>query len=200
MFENLENQRFERLIAVRREGKKWLCRCDCGGKKLILASSLKRGLTKSCGCLNRELCAERNRVEKRTHGRTGTAEYKIWQGIHQRCENQNDKDFPNYGGRGIVVCNRWASFEDFFADMGRRPSKEHSIDRKDVNGNYSPDNCRWATKVEQALNTRRNIIVTAFGRTAPLSTFFVKSHSAEYQRARKAIHRGDDPEKVIACR
>ena len=201
MFENLKNQRFERLVAVRREGKKWLCACDCGNEKFALPSNLKQGLTKSCGCLNREVTAARNRVDKRTHGRTSTPEYRAWTSMHQRCSNQRDKSFRNYGGRGIAVGAEWSTFEQFYTDMGERPSALHSVEREDVNGGYCAENCKWAIALEQQRNKRSNLRVSAFGRTGPLSTFISDAHSAEYQRARKEFHRGVPPEKALAkCR
>jgi hypothetical protein len=126
MFDDISGRRFNRLVAIERIGKKWLCICDCGNEKLFNPSNLKRGLTKSCGCFNKELCRTK---AKRTHGKSLTTEYKIWQGMHQRCGNPNDKNYPDYGARGISVCERWSEFEFFYEDMGQRPVGL-SIDRK----------------------------------------------------------------------
>ena len=98
---------------------------------------------------------------KKTHGRRDTPEYNAWRAMKDRCYNRRCKSYPNYGGRGITVCPQWEnSFENFFADMGLKPTSSHSIDRKDNNGNYEPDNCRWATITEQNQNTRRTINIT----------------------------------------
>jgi hypothetical protein len=153
MFDNISGRRFGRLIANVRIGKKWLCACDCGQTKEINPSNLKRGFTKSCGCMNREMSAKRNAMLKQTHGMTNSVEYKTWQGMHQRCGNPKDKDYRHYGARGITVCERWGSFQNFYEDMGDKPDGL-SIDRIDNDAGYSLDNCRWATPVTQANNKR----------------------------------------------
>jgi hypothetical protein len=103
------------------------------------------------------------------HGKTNTPEYRIWTDMHTRCSNPKFKDFRYYGGRGIAVCERWKSFSNFFADMGQRPSPRHSIDRRDSDGPYAPENCRWATSAEQANNKSTTILITIGGVTKPLA-------------------------------
>lgn len=149
---DLSNQRFGRLITLRyvfKKGTQWMweCRCDCGAVAVVSASSLQKSQTKSCGCL---------RTEVRTkHGKSSTKEYHAWQSMRDRCYNQKNKGYVNYGGRGIRVCESWReSFDKFFMDMGTAPSAKHSIDRIDVNGEYTKDNCRWATVATQRLNIR----------------------------------------------
>lgn len=145
-------QTFGRLTPVRyTTDYKWECECSCGGKAKVRVSNLVSGHTQSCGCLHKEVVAK----AQTTHGLGHTPEYKIWKGINQRCNNANNQDYKDYGGRGIRVCKRWEKFENFYTDMGMRPSKKHSIDRVNVDGRYSPDNCRWATPTEQARNRRK---------------------------------------------
>ncbi|MEV8032248.1 hypothetical protein [Streptomyces sp. NPDC086182] len=122
-------------------------RCDCGMEKVVFVDHLGKS-THSCGCLNREVCA--------THGMSRSPEWMAWQGMRQRCTNPKSLQWPNYGGRGIQVCDEWLnSFEAFLAEVGRRPTDGHSIDRIDTNGNYEPGNVRWATASQQQRNTRR---------------------------------------------
>jgi hypothetical protein len=155
---DLTSQRFGRLVVLREAGRDvhgcavWLCRCDCGGpEKRVRAPNLKSGRTRSCGCLLSE--ARRSGRQNLRHGRSKTTEYIIWLGMRARCYNVKGRPFKWYGGRGITVCERWRySFENFFADMGPRPSPEHSIDRIDNDGNYEPGNCRWALWSVQVQN------------------------------------------------
>lgn len=159
--------KFNRLTVLSFSGRNrksmliWKCKCDCGNETLALGSHLITGRKKSCGCLGREA----TRARSLTHGMRNTITYASWKAMKRRCEAPADIAFVKYGGAGIVICERWHSFENFFSDMGERPSKDFQIERVDNLGNYEPGNCIWATRTTQARNRRSNRMLTHDGKT-----------------------------------
>ena len=154
---DLTGKKFGRLTVLRENGRtnankvKWECQCDCGNISTHVGSRMKNGDIQSCGCMQLEAIKTCNI----THGMSYTREYNIWQGMKDRCINSENQGYEDYGGRGISVCTRWLdSFENFYEDMGLSPTDDHSIDRIDNEGNYCPDNCRWATIKQQSDNKR----------------------------------------------
>jgi hypothetical protein len=140
-------------------GRLWLCRCDCGTEKPVLGQSLRSGASSSCGCFRKERGIEANTKHGLTpSGTKPSPEYRVWNAMISRCYNENHKQYRNYGGRGIVVSDEWRrNFEVFLADVGPRPSARHSLDRKDNDGDYCRDNCRWALPLEQQNNKRNTL-------------------------------------------
>lgn len=145
----------------------WECLCDCGKIKISCLKSLRNGGNKSCGCLYKETFSIKPSNKK--HLSSKTVEYTTWRSMKERCYNPKHKSYKDYGGRGITICNKWLnSFENFFEDMGLRPSKNHSIDRKDNSLGYFKENCYWATKKEQSNNQRSNLLINYNNKTQTL--------------------------------
>jgi hypothetical protein len=166
---DLTNKRFGLWRVIERAPSargmtRWMCVCQCGEKRAVYGKALRRGQSTSCGCHRRVLSKERATI----HGLAGSSEYWTWSRMKNRCLNHKDKDWPNYGGRGITVCGRWLYFQAFIADMGSRPSRLHSLERIDVNRGYGPENCRWATPKQQANNKRNNRRISFAGKTLNL--------------------------------
>ena len=164
---DLSGIRFGRWTALRRvesdrHGVFYLCSCDCGKTGIINAADLKRGKSTSCGCLRDEKTKARlpaqNSIHKRTHGASDSRLYSIWLGMKKRCNYPKTNGYANYGGRGIQVCGEWMqSFEIFQTwALSHGYREDLTIDRINVDGNYCPDNCRWATRSEQEHNKRRS--------------------------------------------
>lgn len=171
-FVDLTGKKFGRLTVLHRvpnQGAevRWACSCDCGNTKEVNGTLLKSGNTKSCGCL----ASDRAKAGiNRKHNRSGTPLYELWCKMRDRCGNPSNPSYGAYGGRGIYVCERWQSFENFLADMGERPSPKHSLDRINNDGPYSPENCRWVGSIrEQRSNCRDNRFITHRGQTLTVS-------------------------------
>ncbi len=174
----MTGKKFGRLSVIRLAGLRkdrvamWECVCECGATTVTNGKFLRSGESQSCGCLRKERAAIATSRAKTTHGHTkngkNTRAYRIWTNMRSRCENEKFDSYPYYGGRGIKVCDRWRVFELFLYDMGA-PGAGESIDRINPDKDYEPDNCRWATKVEQANNTRRNVRIHYKGITRTMT-------------------------------
>lgn len=188
----------------------WLCGCDCGQQTVVSGKYLRTGVTRSCGCLANDWAKRMGsdrafiatRAEKMTrHGHKRqnqvSAEYRTWLGMKRRCYDKNCKDFPNWGGKGIGVCDRWErSFEAFLADMGQRPPG-HTIDRLDPTKDYSPDNCRWATFVQQGSENRAGLEeVTVFGLTFSSKSKAARHFGLNDTTVQERLKRGDTIEEA----
>jgi hypothetical protein len=165
-FIDLTGQKFGRLIPVKYLGnRKWKCECECGNNPIIIGNQMVRGFTKSCGCFRKEATRERHS----THGYSGSIrsrEYIAWCAMKQRCLYKNHIGYHQWGGRGIAICDRWLGedgFVNFLSDMGTKPTKKHTLDRIDNDGNYEPSNCRWSTVKEQSANRRSNRMIELDG-------------------------------------
>ncbi len=178
-------QRYGRLLIAGLHSikpTKWNALCDCGKTTVVQGGHLGDGHTTSCGCFSSDSTALRNAIhgdarQRGTHGESGrqTREYRIWKGMKTRCLNVKHHSYPNYGGRGIKICSRWInSYENFLSDMGRCNIPNGMIERKNNDGPYSPENCRWATAVEQANNRRGNHLISFQGETMTIAQWSQK--------------------------
>ena len=165
---DLTGQKYNRLLVTRfvgldKNGAVWECKCDCGNIKNVRSGDLRSGRTNSCGCYMKDKLSKARLKHGATKNYMRTGTYKSWRSMKTRCYAEYDVNYERYGGRGIIVCDRWKnSFENFLEDMGERPDN-HSLERKDFNGNYEPSNCCWIHNSQQAKNTRRNKYVILNG-------------------------------------
>lgn len=169
-------QRYGRLMVLARAANapghlaRWRCRCDCGRETTAYGIRLGDGRKKSCGCLQPQVTRERSLTHGATVGRQETREYAAWTKAKGRCFNQKAHNYAFYGGRGIMMCDRWAtSFEAFLADVGPAPSERHTLERINNDGHYEAGNVRWATKLEQARNRRTSLVLAFNGERRTLA-------------------------------
>lgn len=197
--QDLTGQKYGRLTFISYAGKsKWVVRCDCGTIKTIKSYEVLKGIVVSCGCYHHEMMKERVPVN-RTHGLAHTPIFNIWSMMKNRCTNPNCNRHQYYKDKGIKVCDRWLGangFENFVHDMGERPSPKHSLDRIDNNGDYCPENCRWATYKEQSNNQTSNVILEHNGEKKTLAQW-CDVYSFDYKLAHRRLHRGFEFEEIF---
>ena len=195
---DLMGKKFGRLkvieyVGISNHSALWKCKCKCGNEKIIVGNDLISGHTKSCGCYQRESTINRFT----THGLSSERLYNIWKGMIYRCENPKAKEYKNYGKRGITVCKEWHNvkiFIDWAKTNGYKDNLE--IDRINNDGNYEPNNCKWSTRKEQTLNTRRNIKITLNGTTKTLSEWS-EQYGFNVNTIQYRYYRGDRGEQLF---
>ncbi len=199
-YKDITGQKFYRLTAIKREGttphgeSKWLCKCDCGKEVVVRHGALTSGNTKSCGCWNKENL----KIINKKHGDSCTRLYKIWSGMKKRCYTKTDKNYLLYGGRGIKVCDDWKTdylkFKEWALSNGYADSL--TLDRKDSNGNYEPDNCQWSGLIKQANNKRSNIIFEINGEKHTMAEW-CKIKGISYRMVKTRYSDGWDPRDLF---
>jgi len=169
------------------------CSCEAATEKVVTLEHLRSGRTTSCGCVHKALL----RARSTTHGSTKHPLYGTWKNMRQRCQNPRNSKYVNYGGRGITVCERWDSFENFILDMGPTYKRNLTLDRKDNSLGYSPENCRWATPVEQSMNRRNTLKVTLNGRTQALKDWCLEL-DLKYPTVYHRLKAGKTPAQALS--
>ena len=204
-FKDISGQRFGRLTAVQRVGKDktnhaiWKCLCDCGNYKNVSSNSLKSGNTKSCGCLNLEKATRRLVTYNFRHGECGTRLWRIWSGMISRCESPSGAN-NLYQEKGIAVCNDWHTYENFRNwALANGYSDDLTIDRIDLNGNYEPKNCRWATKIEQAENRTHTRLFTVDGITHSLAGWARAAGLSDSAIQKAVTGKSDEEAQIIVA-
>lgn len=177
---------------------RWMAvyRCDCG-QSFVMQCRSEAG-TKSCGCFAKETARRllTGNTTRRTHNSTGSGTYRSWAKLRSRCECPSNIEYHRYGARGIVVCERWSSFSNFLEDMGERPAGS-TIDRIDVNGNYSPENCKWSTPKQQARNKRNNVLLTIDGETKTVVEWSESSNAAKDKTIYSRVKKGWEAKRAV---
>lgn len=202
-FVNLTGHHYGRWTVLKEVGRKhggalWLCLCECGTEREIRGSALRNGDSLSCGCLMREKASDLCK-ERATHKKSKTKVHYTWVNMLQRCGNPKAPGYQKYGAKGIKVCERWQTFENFLADMGDPPTSAHTIERIDSKGHYEPNNCRWATQVEQQNNRSSNRLITAFGKTQTLQKWSRES-GFTYKTILRRLELGWAVEKALTTK
>lgn len=202
---DITGKRFDRLTALEIDhydkypsGERyeaWLCECDCGKTTIVAKKNLLGHITRSCGCLQ----AERRQEAHRTHGDKHAKLYAVWSCMKERCNNPNNKNYNDYGGRGIKVCDEWNNDYSLFKEWAYCNGfcEGLSIDRIDVNKGYSPDNCRWVDYTTQANNRRNSIYLSYNGETKTLSEW-ARSTGLNYDTINNRYHSGMSPEDILS--
>lgn len=184
---------FGRWFVLKEDGRRhravmYLCRCSCGTERRISGTSLRRGITSSCGCIKKEKMTR--------HGKSKSIAYKIWNGMMMRCSNPNNAKHKYYGKRGISVCKEWHDFVNFYKDMGDRPSPKHQIDRIDNNKGYSKSNCRWVTSKQNNDNRRNSRIIEYLGKSQSIKDW-CNELNIDYAKACYRYRAGKTPEEIF---
>lgn len=199
---NLINQRFNKLLVIERAKNQndktmWKCKCDCGNEVFVLTSNLRCNRIKSCGCLKVDKLVKRST----THNQRHTNLYEVWKTMKQRCYNENNKSYKNYGGRGITICEDWkTNFTSFYNwSMANGYKKGLTIDRIDNNSNYCPENCRWTDRMTQANNSRWNKHIIVNGKDDTLANW-LRFYNLTYDKYYKRINKGFSEQEALTMR
>lgn len=174
----------------------WLCKCECGNYKEVLSASLRTGKTRSCGCYNDEIRQLTNTIHGHSSRFYKSPSYQCWDAIIQRCTNKKHKQYKDYGGRGIVACDRWLDFKLFLQDMGEKPSSSYSIERIDNNLGYYKENCKWATREQQSRNKRNNVWIT-YNSEKLIITDWANRLKTQPSIIRRSINRGKTFDEIV---
>lgn len=199
---SMEGKTYGRLTVLSAVGRgkdgqvTWSCACSCGNTSIVGGGELRRGNTSSCGCLARELTSKRSTKHGDTRRGQYSPEHRAWTSMLQRCRNETSSSYRDYGARGISVCDRWSVYENFIADMGRKPASMFCIDRIDNDGNYEPGNCRWATRVQSENNKRSNRRVSVYGLTMTVAEW-ARATGLSYATISQRVSDGWSPSRVV---